>query len=45
MEKKDLVIGKKYLQSESFEVYYLGETDYGSSITQDANGNGGIELP
>ena len=42
MEKKDLVIGRKYLHKENREVYYLGEAERGDSIVQPTDGINGI---
>ena len=42
MEKKDLVIGKKYLHKGNREVYYLGESKIGDSIVQPTDGINGI---
>lgn len=42
MEKKDLVVGKKYLHKSNNEVYYLGEGERGDSVVQPTNGVGGI---
>jgi len=42
MEKKDLVIGKKYLHKSKIEVYYLGEGNNKCSVVQPTNGVDGI---
>lgn len=42
MEKKDLVIGKKYFHKSNCEVYYLGEGNNKCSVVQPTNGVDGI---
>ena len=42
MEKKDLVIGKKYLHKSKIEVYYLGEGNNKCSVVQPTNGVDGV---